>query len=74
MNKERTPLPVRSAANVQKAKNALEMKSAPLLASGAASLNNECANAHIWVREPWPLGVLMESQVPLATYFHWCGS
>jgi len=29
---------------------------------------------YIWVSEPWPLGVVMLSQVPLATYFQACGS
>ena len=29
---------------------------------------------HIAVSEPWPFGVFMPSQVPLATYFQWAGS
>ena len=32
------------------------------------------ASAHICVNEPWPFGVVMPSQEPLATYFQWCGS
>ena len=24
---------------------------------------------YIWVSEPWPFGVIMASQLPLATYF-----
>jgi hypothetical protein len=32
------------------------------------------AQIYIAVSEPWPFGVVMPSQVPLATYFQWPGS
>src|ERR1700677_261993 len=43
-------------------------------ASSAEPWDKSETEAHIWVNEPWPLGVIMPSQVPLATYFQAWGS
>ena len=49
-------------------------KTAPPGRSGAAKLKEREGWTYIAVSEPWPFGVVMPSQVPLATYFQWPGS
>ena len=43
--------------------------SGPAVSNGAAKPNEGQPSAHICVSEPWPFGVFMASQAPLATYF-----
>jgi hypothetical protein len=45
-----------------------------VLWSATFSLREKGSPTYIAVSEPWPFGVFMPSQVPLATYFQWPGS
>ena len=37
--------------------------------------NNDCERSpYIACNMPWPDGVFIDSQLPLATYFQWCAS
>ena len=42
--------------------------------AGPQATRRKAPEAHIAVSEPWPFGVFMPSQVPLATYFQCAGS
>jgi hypothetical protein len=54
--------------------SAPETKPAPPGRGRGRKAKGDGPGPHIAVSEPWPLGVVIASQLPLATYFQWAVS